>query len=250
MNLGLEDRVAVVTGASKGIGAGIAKTLAEAGAAVVVNFSTDQKGADSVVSNIVANGGEAIAVQGSVANAADVQNLFAVTEKWFGKLDILVNNAGVYSFAPIENLQEDEFHRQFNTNVLGPLLTTRESLKLFGPSGGTIINISAIAGSGRAPNMAVYAATKGAVDSMTRVLAAELAPKKIRVNTVAPGAVETEGIAAVGFSGAILEQAAARIPLRRVGQPVDIGQAVLFLASENSSWITGERIQVAGGQHF
>ena len=250
MDLSLEDRVAVVTGASKGIGAGIAKTLAEAGATVVVNFATDQEGADAVVSDIVTKGGKAIAVQGSVAKAAEVQHLFAVTKKEFGKLDILVNSAGVYSFGLVENLQEDEFHRQFDTNVLGPLLTVRESLELFGPDGGTIINISAIAGSGRAPAMVVYAATKGALDSVTRVLAAELAPKKIRVNSVAPGAVETEGIAAVGFSGARLEQAAAGIPLRRVGQPVDIGHAVLFLASDSSSWITGERIAVAGGQHF
>ena len=250
MNLSLEGRVAVVTGASKGIGAGIAKTLAEAGATVVVNFSTDQKGADAVVSNVVAKGGKAIAVQGSVANAAEVQHLFAVTKQEFGKLDILVNNAGVYSFAPIANLQEDEFHRQFNTNVLGSLLTIRESLQLFGADGGSVINISSVASTGRAPNMVVYAAAKAAVDSMTRVLAAELAPKKIRVNAVAPGATETEGLAAVGFSGARLEQAAAGIPLGRVGQPVDIGQAVLFLASESSSWITGERIQVSGGQHF
>jgi 3-oxoacyl-[acyl-carrier protein] reductase len=250
VNLSLEDRVAVVTGASKGIGAGIAKTLAEAGAAVVVNFSTDQKGADAVVSSIEAKGGKAIAVQGSVAKEPEVQQLFAVTKKEFGKLDILVNNAGVFSFFPVENLQEDEFHRQFNTNVLGPLLTVRESLKLFGPNGGTIINISAIAGTGRAPSMVLYGATKAALDSVTRVLAAELAPKKIRVNTVAPGAVETEGIAAVGFSGAVLEQVAAGNPLGRIGQPVDIGQAVLFLASDSSSYITGERIQVAGGQHF
>ncbi len=250
MNLSLEGRVAVVTGASKGIGAGIAKTLAEAGAAVVVNFATDQEGADAVVSHIAAKGGKAIAVQGSVAKAADVQHLFAVTKEQFGKLDILVNSAGVFSFGPIENLQEDEFHRQFNTNVLGPLLTVRESLKLFGPSGGTVINIGAIASTGRTPNMVVYGATKAALDSLTRVLAAELAPKKIRVNTVAPGAVETEGIAALGFTGARLEQAAAANPLGRVGQPDDIGQAVLFLASESSSWITGERIQVAGGQHF
>jgi 3-oxoacyl-[acyl-carrier protein] reductase len=250
MSLSLKDRVAVVTGASKGIGAGIAKTLAEAGATVVVNCSTDQKGADAVVSDIVTQGGKAIAVQGSVAKAADVQHLFAVTKKEFGKLDILVNNAGVFSFFPIENLQEDEFHRQFDTNVLGPLLTVRESLLLFGPDGGTIINISAIAGSGRTPSMVVYAASKAALDSVTRVLAAELAPKKIRVNTVAPGATETEGIAAVGFSGEVLDHVAAGNPLGRVGQPSDIGQAVLFLASESSSYITGERIQVAGGAHF
>jgi 3-oxoacyl-[acyl-carrier protein] reductase len=250
LSFSLQDRVAVVTGASKGIGAGIAKTLAEAGATVVVNFSTDQQGADAVVSSIVAKGGKGIAVQGSVAKAAEVQHLFAVTKTEFGTLDILVNNAGVYSFGPIENLQEDEFHRQFNTNVLGPLLTVRESLNLSGPNGGSIINISAIAGTGRTPNMVVYAATKGALDSMTRVMAAELAPKKIRVNTVAPGATETEGIAAVGFSGARLEQAAAGVPLKRIGQPNDIGQAVLFLASDSSSFITGERIQVAGGQHF
>jgi 3-oxoacyl-[acyl-carrier protein] reductase len=250
MNSSLEGKVAVVTGASKGIGAGIANTLAEVGASVVVNFSTDQKGADAVVSDIETKGGKAIAVQGSVAKAAEVEHLFAVTKKEFGTLDILVNNAGVFSFFPIENLQEDEFHRQFDTNVLGPLLTVRESLLLFGPDGGTIINISAIAGSGRTPNMVVYGATKAALDSVTRVLAAELAPKKIRVNTVAPGATETEGIAAVGFSGEVLEHVAAGNPLGRVGQPDDIGQAVLFLASESSSYITGERIQVAGGAHF
>jgi len=250
MSLSLEGRVAVVTGASKGIGAGIAKTLAEAGATVVVNFSTDQKGADAVVSNVVAKGGKALSVQGNVTKADEVQHLFAVTKKEFGKLDILVNNAGVYSFAPIANLQEDEFHRQFNTNVLGSLLTIRESLQLFGPNGGSVINISSVASTGRAPNMVVYAAAKAAVDSVTRVLAAELAPKKIRVNAVAPGATETEGLAAVGFSGARLKQAAAGIPVGRVGQPVDIGQAVLFLASESSSWIAGERIQVSDGQHF
>jgi 3-oxoacyl-[acyl-carrier protein] reductase len=250
MSLSLKDKVAVVTGASKGIGAGIAKTLSEAGATVVVNFATDQKGADAVVSDIETKGGKAIAVQGSVSKAVDVEHLFAVTKKEFGKLDILVNNAGVFSFFPLENLQEDEFHRQFDTNVLGPLLTIKESLNHFGPDGGSIINISAIAGSGRAPTMVVYAATKAALDSVTRVLAAELAPKKIRVNTVAPGATETEGIAAVGFSGEVLEHVAAGNPLGRVGQPDDIGQAVLFFASESSSYITGERIQVAGGVHF
>jgi 3-oxoacyl-[acyl-carrier protein] reductase len=188
--------------------------------------------------------------QGSVAKAADVARLFAETKKAYGKLDILVNNAGVFSFGPIENFQEDEFHRQFNTNVLGSILTIQESLKLFGPGGGSIINISSLASTGRAPKMVVYAATKAALDSVTRILGAELAPKKIRVNTVAPGTTETEGIAALGYTGAKLEQAAAGIPLARAGQPVDIGRAVLFLASESSSWITGERIQVAGGQHF
>ncbi len=249
MNLGLEDRVAVVTGASKGIGAGIAKTLAEAGATVVVNFAADKKGADAVVSDIVTKGGKAVAVQANVTKADEVQHLFAVTKKEFERLDVLVNNAGVYSFGPVAMLQEDEFHRQFNTNVLGPLLTVRESLQLFGPDGGTIINLSTFASTGHAPGMVIYAATKAAVDSVTRVLAAELAPMKIRVNTVAPGATETEGLAAVGMSGERLEQAAAGIPLGRVAQPGDIGQAVLFLASDSSSLITGERIQVSGGQY-
>ena len=250
MQASLKNKVAVVTGASKGIGAGVAKTLAEAGAAVVVNYASDRKGADAVVTDIINKGGKAVAVQGNVAVAADVARLFAETKKSYGKLDILVNNAGVFSFAPIEKVQEEEFHRQFNTNVLGSILTIQESLKFFGPEGGSIINISSIASTGRAPTMVVYAATKAALDSVTRVLGAELAPKRIRVNTVAPGTTETEGIAALGYTGAQLEQAAAAIPLGRAGQPVDIGQAVLFLASENSSWVTGERIQVAGGQHF
>ena len=246
----LDGKVAVVTGASKGIGAGVAKTLAEAGASVVVNYASDQRGADAVVSGIVGKSGKATAVQGSVANAADVVRLFGETKRTYGRLDILVNNAGVFAFAPIEQFQEEEFHRQFNTNVLGSILTIQESLKLFGPEGGSIINISSVASMGRAPAMVVYAASKAAVDSVTRILAAELAPKKIRVNTVAPGTTETEGIAAVGYSGAKLQEAAAGIPLSRTGQPVDIGHAVLFLASASSSWITGERIQVSGGQHF
>jgi 3-oxoacyl-[acyl-carrier protein] reductase len=244
----LKGKVAVVTGASKGIGAGIAKSFAAAGASVVVNYASSKEGAERVVKEITANGGKAIAVQGDVAKADDVKRLFAETKKNFGKLDVLVNNAGIYNFSSLEGVSESEFHRQFNTNVLGPILTTQEALNHFGNSGGSVINISSVASVSSMPTTVVYSATKSALDSVTRVLASELAAKKIRVNTIAPGGVETEGTHAAGVIGSDLEkQMIAGTPLGRLGQPNDIAQVAVFLASEDSGWLTGERITAAGG---
>ena len=244
----LKGKVAVVTGASKGIGASIAKSLSDAGAAVVVNYSSSREGADRVVAEIAKNGGKAIAVQGDVSKTADMQRLFNEAKKAFGTLDVLVNNAGVYEFHPLEDVTEEEFHREFNINVLGPLLATREALKSFGPAGGSVINISSVASELGPPHSSVYSATKGAVDSITRVLAKELGPRKIRVNTIAPGGVETEGTHKLGVVGSDLEkQMIALTPLGRFGQPDDIAQVAVFLASEDSRWLTGERITASGG---
>ena len=244
----LTGKVAVVTGASKGIGAGIAKGLAAAGAAVVVNYASSREGADKVVSDIKAKGGKAIAVQGDVAKLADVKRLFAETKKVFGAPDVLVNNAGIYEFKPLEGVTEEEFHRQFNTNVLGPILTTQEALKHFKAEGGSVINISSVASTGNVPNTVVYSATKGAVDSIARVLGTELAARKIRVNTIAPGGVETEGVHRAGVIGSDLEkQIVAQTPLGRLGQPDDIARVAVFLASDNARWLTGERITASGG---
>ena len=246
----LKNKVAVVTGASKGIGAGIAKELAAAGAAVVVNYASSKEGADRTVAEITEKGGKAIAVQGDVAKAADVKKLFAETKKAFGKLDVLVNNAGVYQFDPIENVSEATFHRQFNTNVLGPILAVQEALKLFNGDGGSIINVSSIVSSNPIPASTVYSATKSAVDSVTQALAVELGPRKIRVNAINPGLTETEGLHSVpGFIGSDFEkQAVAGTPLGRIGQPDDIASAAVFLASDQSRWITGETIRVSGGR--
>jgi 3-oxoacyl-[acyl-carrier protein] reductase len=244
----LKGKVAVVTGASKGIGAGIAKSFAAAGASVVVNYASSKEGAERVVNEITASGGKAIAVQGDVAKADDVKRIFAETKKKYGKLDILVNNAGVYAFAPLEDVNEQEFNRQFNTNVLGPILTTQEALKHFGNSGGSVINISSLASTHNIPATTVYSATKSALDSVTRVLSNELAGRKIRVNTIAPGGVETEGTHTAGVIGSDLEkQMVANTPLGRLGQPDDIARVALFLASDDSGWVTGERITAAGG---
>jgi 3-oxoacyl-[acyl-carrier protein] reductase len=244
----LKGKVAIVTGASKGIGAGIAKSFAAAGASVVVNYASSREGADRVVKEITGSGGKAIAVQGDVSKADDVKRLFAETKKNFGKLDVLVNNAGIYDFAPLEAVTETEFHRQFNTNVLGSILTTQEALNHFGNSGGSVINISSVASVSNMPTSVVYSATKSALDSVTRVLANELAGKKIRVNTIAPGGVETEGTHAAGVMGSDFEkQMIAGTPLGRLGQPNDIAQVAVFLASEDSGWLTGERITAAGG---
>jgi len=244
----LTGKVAIVTGASKGIGAGIAKGLGAAGASVVVNYASSKEGADRVVAEIISKGGKAIAVQGDVAKAADVQRLFAETKKAFGSLDVLVNNAGVFEFEPLEAVKEAEFHRQFNTNVLGTILTTQESLKYFGPEGGSVINISSVASANPVPNSVVYSATKGAVDSITRGLAKELAPRKIRVNAIAPGGVETEGTHRIGMVGSDFEkQIVANTPLGRLGQPEDIARVAVFLASEDSGWLTGEKITASGG---
>jgi 3-oxoacyl-[acyl-carrier protein] reductase len=244
----LSGKVAVVTGASKGIGAGIAKGLAAEGAAVVVNYSSSKDGADRVVAEISSKGGRAIAVQGDVAKAADVEKIFAKTKQTFGRLDILVNNAGVYDFSPLEQVTEEHFHRHFNVNVLGLLLATREAAKLFGAEGGSVINIGSVANEVNAPNSVVYTATKGAVDAVTRVLAKELGPRKIRVNSIKPGVTETEGTHAGGFIGGDFEQrAVAQTPLGRTGQPDDIAPVAVFLASDESRWVTGDTLAVSGG---
>jgi len=244
----LAGKVAVVTGASKGIGAGIAKHLAAEGAAVVVNYASSKEDADRVVDEITKRGGQGIAVQGDVAREADIERLFAATNKAFGRLDILVNNAGVYQFTPLEEVTENEFHREFNTNVLGLILATREAVKYFGVEGGSVINISSVASSVTPPASVIYTATKGAVDAVTRVLAKELGPRKIRVNSINPGAVETQGYRAIGIPGSDFEkQAAAQTPLGRIGQPRDIAPVAVFLASSDGAWITGETLRVAGG---
>jgi len=244
----LKGKVAIVTGASKGIGAGIAKGLGAAGAAVVVNYASSKEGADRVVAEITGKGGKAIAVQADVSKAADVQRLFAQTERAFGAPNVLVNNAGIYAFDPIEAVTEDEFHRQFNTNVLAPILTIREALKHFGPEGGSVINVSSVASTSAVPNSVIYSATKGAVDSIARVLGAELGARRIRVNTIAPGGVETEGVHRAGIIGTDFEkQMVADTPLGRLGQPDDIADVAVFLASDSARWLTGERITASGG---
>jgi len=244
----LKNKVAIVTGASKGIGAGIAKSLAAEGAAVVVNYSSSKDGADRVVADIVKNGGRAVAVQGDVSKTADVQRLFAETQKAFGTLDVLVNNAGVYEFAALGEITEEQFHRQFNTNVLGLILATQEAVKRFGAEGGSIINIGSTASSLTPPSTAVYTATKGAVDAVTHVLAKELGPKKIRVNSINPGMVETEGTHAVGVIGSDFQkQFEAQTPLGRIAQPADIAPIAVFLASADSGWLTGETLLASGG---
>jgi 3-oxoacyl-[acyl-carrier protein] reductase len=244
----LTGKIAIVTGASKGIGAGIALGLAAEGAAVVVNYASSKEGAAKVVAEITSTGGKAIAVQGDVAKAADVKRLFAETKQAYGRLDILVNNAGVYNLAPLEDLTEDEFHRHFNTNVLGLLLATQEAAKLFGPEGGSVINISSAITSLNPPNSVVYTATKGAVDSATRVLSRELGPRKIRVNAINPGLVATEGTKSSGILASDAEKYMVSLtPLGRTGVPDDITPVAVFLASDDSRWITGETLAVSGG---
>ncbi len=244
----LSGKVAVVTGASKGIGAAIARHLAAEGASVVVNYASSRTGADKVVGDITAAGGRAIAVQADVAKKADIGRLFAETRKAFGRLDILVNNAGVYEFLPLEQVTEEHFHRQFNVNVLGLILTTQEAVKQFGPDGGSIINISSVASTAAPPGGSVYSATKGAVDTVTKSLAKELGARKIRVNAINPGMIETDGVHAAGFIGSDFhKQAEAQTPLGRIGQPPDIATVATFLASADSGWITGETLPVSGG---
>jgi 3-oxoacyl-[acyl-carrier protein] reductase len=244
----LSGRVAVVTGASKGIGAGIAKGLAADGAAVVVNYSSSKDGADRVVAEINSDGGRAIAVQGNVAKAADVGKIFSTTKQAFGRLDILVNNAGVYNLLPLKEVTEEDFHRHFDINVLGLLLATREAAKYFGEEGGSVINIGSVVSDTTPPNSVVYTATKGAVDAVTRVLAKELGPRKIRVNAIKPGLVDTEGTHAMGVIGNDFEkQMVAQTPLGRTGQPDDIAPVAVFLASDDSRWITGDTLVVSGG---
>ena len=244
----LTDHVAVVTGASKGIGAGIAKHLAAEGAAVVVNYASSKEDADKIVDEITKRGGKAIAVQADVAKKKDIERLFAEAKKAFGRIDILVNNAGVYDFKALEEATESEFHREFNTNVLGLILATQEAVKHFGANGGSVVNVSSVASSVTPPNSAIYTGTKGAVDAITRALAKELGPRKIRINAVNPGGVETEGFHALGFSGSDFEkQMIAQTPLGRLGQAQDVAPVVAFLASSEAEWITGETIRVAGG---
>ena len=242
----LTNKVAVVTGASKGIGAAIAKHMAAAGATVIVNYASSKEGAERTVAEIVARGGKAAALKASVLSEDEIAALFDTVKKTYGKVDILVNNAGVYEFSPLESFTVEHYNRQFNTNVLGVLLTTRAALPLFPPTGGSIVNVSSIV-STLAPAMSsVYAATKGAIDTITRSLAKELAPRKIRVNAVNPGLVKTEGTA--GFAGGEFEKGAvAATPLGRIGEPDDIAPPAVFLASEDARWITGETLYVSGG---
>ena len=246
----LTNQVAVVTGASKGIGAGIAKALAAEGASVVVNYASSKAGADKVVQEITAKGGKAVAVQADLSKPADVTRLFAETKKAYGKLNILVNNAGVYQFAPLDDVTEDLFHTQFNLNVLGLLLATKEAVKLIGPEGGSIINVGSGVSTINPPNSSVYTATKAAVDSITGVLAKELGPRKIRVNSINPGLIETEGVRAQGFNeGDFLKWVQATSPLGRIGQTDDIAPTAVYLASSDSKYLTGETIRVTGGMY-
>ncbi|MEH2282105.1 MAG: glucose 1-dehydrogenase [Nostoc sp.] len=253
----LEGKIAVVTGASKGIGASIAKHLAAEGAAVVVNYSSSKEGADRVVAEILSEGGKAMsptgfayAVQANVAKKAEIEHLFAETQQVFGKLDILVNNAGIYEFSPIEDITEEHFHKQFDLNVLGLILTSQQGVKHFGSGGGSIINISSIVSTLAPANSSVYSATKAAVDAVTKSLAKKLGSRNIRVNSINPGMVETEGTHTAGITVAKSEgrqQTEAHTPLGRIGQPQDIAPAVVFLASSDSAWITGETLYISGG---
>jgi 3-oxoacyl-[acyl-carrier protein] reductase len=245
----LTGKVAVVTGASKGIGAAIATHLADAGASVVVNYSSSKEGADRVVADITRKGGKAVAVQANVAQKADIDRLFAETKTAFGRVDILVNNAGIFEFKPLAEVTEEHFHRQFNLNVLGLLLASQKAAESFGTDGGSIINISSVAGVNPPPGASVYSATKGAVDVITKSLSKELGPRKIRVNSLNPGMIETEGVHTAGFIGTDFHKTIeAQTPLGRIGQPADIGPVAVFLASEDSGWITGQTLLVSGGQ--
>jgi 3-oxoacyl-[acyl-carrier protein] reductase len=244
----LMGKVAIVTGASKGIGAAIASALGAAGAAVIVNYATSREGAERVVAEIVSRDGKAVAVQGDVSKVEDVRRLFAEAERTFGAPDIIVNNAGVFRFEPLEAAGAAEFHREFDTNVLGPILTTQEALKYFGPRGGSIVNVSSTVSTHPLPGIVVYSATKAALDNLTRELARELGPRNIRVNAINPGLTETEGARDTGIFGSPFErERVALTPLGRTGQPADIAPLAVFLASDESHWITGESIRIAGG---
>jgi 3-oxoacyl-[acyl-carrier protein] reductase len=244
----LTNQVAVVTGASKGIGAGIAKAFAAEGALVVVNYASSKEGADRVVQEITAKGGKAIAVQADVSKQAEITRLFAETKKAYGKLNILVNNAGIYQLTPLEGVTEDLFHNHFNLNVLGLLLVTQEAVKLIGPEGGSIINVGSGVSSVTPPDSSVYTATKGAVDAITGVLAKELGPRKIRVNSLNPGMIETEGVHAAGFIESDFRKwVESQSPLGRIGQTDDISPTAVYLASSDSKYLTGEIIRVTGG---
>jgi 3-oxoacyl-[acyl-carrier protein] reductase len=245
----LKGKVAVVTGASKGIGASIAEHLAAEGASVVVNYASSKSGADAVVKRITAKGGKATAVQADVSKPQDITRLFAETKAAYGKLDVLVNNAGVYEFLPLENVTPEHFHKQFNLNVLGLLLTTQEAVKLMNNEGGSIINVGSVAGTMPVATAAVYSATKAAVDAITIALSKELGPRKIRVNSLNPGMVETEGVHTLGIIGSDFQKAIeSQTPLGRIAQPDDISGAAVFFASDASGWVTGQTLRVNGGQ--
>jgi 3-oxoacyl-[acyl-carrier protein] reductase len=247
MNL-LTGKVALVTGASKGIGAGIAKAFCAEGASVVVNYASNKQAAERVLAELADGGSNAITVQASVSDSEDVQRMFAETKKAFGKLDVLVNNAGVFKFDPFEAITAAEFHREFSVNVLGPMLTLQEAIRQFGFEGGSVINISSIVGSHSQPNALLYSATKAALGNLTQGLAAELGSRKIRVNAIAPGYTRSEGTEAEGLLGEInIKRYASITPLGRLGEPADIAAAAVFLASDASAWITGETIRVSGG---
>ena len=244
----LHGKVAIVTGASKGIGAAIAKGMAKAGANVVVNYASDRSGAEKAVAAITAAGGKAVAVKADVSKSADVKELFEQTIRTFGRLDILVNNAGVYCFEPIEAVTEEEFHRIYNTNVLGAILTMQEAIKHFAPEGGAIINIATAGVSSTLPMSSVYTSSKSALVALSSVLAKELGPRNIRVNVVAPGATETEGAHAIGvLGGPMVKQLVDGTPLGRLGQPEDMVGPVVFLASSDAHWVTGEVLFASGG---
>jgi 3-oxoacyl-[acyl-carrier protein] reductase len=244
----LKDKVAMVTGASKGIGAAIARHLAAEGAAVVINYASSKESAERVVADIAGAGGRATAIQADIAKHADIKRLFEETEKAFGRLDILVNNAGIYEFAPLEEITEEHFHRQFNLNVLGLILASQAAVRYFGAAGGSIVNISSAVSTLTPPNTTVYAASKAAVDAVTRALAKELGPRKIRVNAINPSMVETEGVHAAGIAESeFRKQIEAQTPLGRIGQTQDVAPAVVFLASPDSAWITGETLLISGG---
>jgi 3-oxoacyl-[acyl-carrier protein] reductase len=244
----LKGKTAVVTGASKGIGAGIAKGLAAAGASVVVNYASSREDADRVVAEIAAKGGTAVAIQGDVSKAADVKRLFSEAAKALGPLDVLVNNAGIFDFQPLEAVTEEEFHREFNTNVLGTILATQEAVKHFRPEGGSVINIGSVASGITPPASVVYTATKSAIDGITGVLAKELGPRRIRVNSINPGGVDTEGARRLGLVGGDFEkQMVERTPLGRTGTPDDVAPVAVFLASSAASWVTGETLLASGG---
>lgn len=248
MSKKLEGKVAIVTGASKGIGASIALHLAAEGASVAVNYSSSKEGAERVVKEIQSKGGKAVAVQANMSNPKEIQRLFAETKKAFGRLDILINNAGVYNTAPIEEITPEFYHKMFDLNVLGLLLASQEAVKHFGTQGGSIVNISSVASTSGGPGFSVYCGTKGAVDAMTRALASELGPRKIRVNSINPGLVATEGTDVGGFSkGEFLKDTLQHTPLGRIGLPQDIAKAAVFLASDDASWITGESLFITGG---
>jgi len=244
----LSGKVAIVTGASKGVGAAIARLYAEAGAAVAVNYASSKADADRVVEEIARKGGKAVAIQADVSKRADVKRLFEETKARLGPPSILVNNAGVYKFGPLETVTEEEFHRHFDLNVLGTILATQEAVRAFDGAGGSVINLSTMSSTNPVPNSVVYSASKGAIDTITRALALDLADRNIRVNAIAPGMTESEGVAAVGIN---LETAKAMgyvLPMGRLGRPDDIARVALFLASDQSSWVTGERITASGGQ--